>query len=136
MIRRPPVSTRTDTLFPYTTLFRSLASGDGESFCDAVCPQGRLCEDGLAHKTIATPEYEALANYAYHLDAGKFAPFLHRHCCEVLGVRHVLADVRRVAMAETGDIRASVTEPAADIKGHLVVNSTGVSDRQSVVVVK
>src|SRR3546814_1507777 len=28
MIRRPPRSTRTDTLFPYTTLFRS-ARGDG-----------------------------------------------------------------------------------------------------------
>src|SRR3546814_833409 len=27
MIRRPPSSTRTDTLFPYTTLFRSLALG-------------------------------------------------------------------------------------------------------------
>src|SRR3546814_12063566 len=27
MIRRPPVSTRTDTLFPYTTLFRSAAQG-------------------------------------------------------------------------------------------------------------
>src|SRR3546814_2911170 len=26
MIRRPPRSTRTDTLFPYTTLFRSFAS--------------------------------------------------------------------------------------------------------------
>src|SRR3546814_11146952 len=26
MIRRPPRSTRTDTLFPYTTLFRSYAS--------------------------------------------------------------------------------------------------------------
>src|SRR3546814_11150338 len=25
-IRRPPISTRTDTLFPYTTLFRSLVS--------------------------------------------------------------------------------------------------------------
>src|SRR3546814_5834589 len=25
IIRRPPISTRTDTLFPYTTLFRSLA---------------------------------------------------------------------------------------------------------------
>src|SRR3546814_2471787 len=25
MIRRPPISTRTDTLFPYPTLFRSLA---------------------------------------------------------------------------------------------------------------
>src|SRR3546814_5286529 len=32
MIRRPPRSTRTDTLFPYTTLFRSVlgADGDGE----------------------------------------------------------------------------------------------------------
>src|SRR3546814_2328840 len=27
MIRRPPRSTRTDTLFPYTALFRSLAMG-------------------------------------------------------------------------------------------------------------
>src|SRR3546814_18424004 len=27
MIRRPPRSTRTDTLFPYTTLFRSLRGG-------------------------------------------------------------------------------------------------------------
>src|SRR3546814_203446 len=30
MIRRPPRTTRTDTLFPYTTLFRS---GEGKSFC-------------------------------------------------------------------------------------------------------
>src|SRR3546814_16228219 len=30
MIRRPPISTRTDTLFPYTTLFRSCV--DGHSF--------------------------------------------------------------------------------------------------------
>src|SRR3546814_15537194 len=29
MIRRPPRSTRTDTLFPYTTLFRSLAARGG-----------------------------------------------------------------------------------------------------------
>src|SRR3546814_18089193 len=28
MIRRPPRSTRTDTLFPYTTLFRSLREHD------------------------------------------------------------------------------------------------------------
>src|SRR3546814_17778181 len=28
MIRRPPRSTRTDTLFPYTTLFRSQLVGD------------------------------------------------------------------------------------------------------------
>src|SRR3546814_4632849 len=29
MIRRPPRSTRTDTLFPYTTLFRSLLARHG-----------------------------------------------------------------------------------------------------------
>src|SRR3546814_3932216 len=29
MIRRPPRSTRTDTLFPYTTLFRSVAASAG-----------------------------------------------------------------------------------------------------------
>src|SRR3546814_4874030 len=29
MIRRPPRSTRTDTLFPYTTLFRSLVNNLG-----------------------------------------------------------------------------------------------------------
>src|SRR3546814_8613830 len=31
MIRRPPRSTRTDTLFPYTTLFRSPSGIDDES---------------------------------------------------------------------------------------------------------
>src|SRR3546814_1270972 len=30
MLRRPPRSTRTDTLFPYTTLFRSSDMADGE----------------------------------------------------------------------------------------------------------
>src|SRR3546814_8053129 len=31
MLRRPPRSTRTDTLFPYTTLFRSAGKSDSES---------------------------------------------------------------------------------------------------------
>src|SRR3546814_7152899 len=32
MIRRPPRSTRTDTLFPYTTLFRSQAKDEEDLF--------------------------------------------------------------------------------------------------------
>src|SRR3546814_11860220 len=32
MIRRPPRSTRTDTLFPYTTLFRSLEARGDDGF--------------------------------------------------------------------------------------------------------
>src|SRR3546814_3946587 len=39
MIRRPPRSTRTDTLFPYTTLFRS-STIDGESQAQQVVDQG------------------------------------------------------------------------------------------------
>lgn len=102
-----------------------LRDGTSESFCDAVCPQGRLCDDGLAPKAITTPEYEGAANYAYHLDAGKFAPFLQRHCCEQLGVRHVPADVRDVTLAEDGDISSIVTEQAGEIEGDLFVDCTG-----------
>src|SRR3546814_2925007 len=53
MIRRPPRSTRTDTLFPYTTLFRSDAptrsagpSNDPQSAADAR-PTIRPAPDGL-----------------------------------------------------------------------------------------
>ena len=50
-----------------------LGSHSDRTFCETVCPQGQLCDDGLAPKMITTPEYQAVANYAYHLDAGKFA---------------------------------------------------------------
>src|SRR3546814_14419913 len=55
MIRRPPRSTRTDTLFPYTTLFRS-ASVRKPGALDLSRPRGvrfpdlARCEpDGVAH---------------------------------------------------------------------------------------
>src|SRR3546814_8448202 len=35
MIRRPPRSTRTDTLFPYTTLFRSIIGDEAALMFDA-----------------------------------------------------------------------------------------------------
>src|SRR3546814_4775290 len=54
MIRRPPSSTRTDTLFPYTTLFRSAGlveplaiaearSGDAHVAVDAALAHGDGC---------------------------------------------------------------------------------------------
>src|SRR3546814_7388650 len=39
MIRRPPRSTRTDTLFPYTTLFRSRGSSRPVRGCRCRCAQ-------------------------------------------------------------------------------------------------
>jgi tryptophan halogenase len=97
------------------------------SFSAAVCPQEQLCEQGLAPKMITTPEYRAVANYAYHLDAGKFAPFLQQHCVDKLGVRHVQADVERVTQFESGDIKSLITQQAGEIAGDLFVDCSGFS---------
>src|SRR3546814_17070816 len=40
MIRRPPRSTRTDTLFPYTTLFRSFWLGEPARHREPASPPG------------------------------------------------------------------------------------------------
>src|SRR3546814_17418668 len=45
MIRRPPRSTRTDTLFPYTTLFRSPFRTDGVRFGPSS-PRRPACKSG------------------------------------------------------------------------------------------
>lgn len=104
-----------------------LANNTKQSFCDFVSPQGQLCEQGLAPKMITTPEYEGAANYAYHLDAGKFAPFLQKHCVTNLNVRHVLADVSQVNLGENGDIKSISTTQAGEIAGDLFVDCTGFS---------
>ena len=101
------------------------------SFSEYVCPQAQICEAGLAPKMITTPEYRALANYAYHLDASKFAPYLQKHCTEKLGVHHVLADVSSVNRVElgqyAGDIKSVTTKQAGEISGDLFVDCTGFS---------
>src|SRR3546814_14950738 len=55
MIRRPPRSTRTDTLFPYTTLFRSIVQCPGtfsspkcQSSCASLGPRA-LSRSSIAH---------------------------------------------------------------------------------------
>src|SRR3546814_20835414 len=45
MIRRPPRSTRTDTLFPYTTLFRSAGPDRAARACVAVDLSEHVTED-------------------------------------------------------------------------------------------
>src|SRR3546814_11138276 len=61
MRRRPPRSTRTDTLFPYTTLFRSGTTRDvvkpvldksGRNYRLAMCPERTLEGDALRELAV------------------------------------------------------------------------------------
>ena len=96
-----------------------------KSFAHAVSPQAELCDQGYAPKQPGTPEFAAVQNYAYHLDAGTYSGFLMRHCTEKLGVKHVLADVTTIRAAENGDIAAIETAQAGEVVGDLFIDCTG-----------
>src|SRR3546814_9251053 len=55
MIRRPPRSTRTDTLFPYTTLFRSGGMEDGGRDQEDSRPQDQGAGDVRARAGVRRP---------------------------------------------------------------------------------
>ncbi|WP_049720985.1 tryptophan halogenase family protein [Gilvimarinus polysaccharolyticus] len=106
-----------------------LNGNTGTSFADAVCPQDTLCINGLAPKNITTPEYAAVANYAYHLDAGAFANFLRRHCVNTLGVRHISDEVTQVNSHDNGDISSLTTDNHGAISGELFIDCSGFRSR-------
>lgn len=105
------------------SLWRAAAAG--VPFAQAVSAQARLCALGRAPKQVQTPEYAAVANYAYHLDAPAFAALLREHCTSRLGVRHVTADVTGVTRRADGDVAAVQTRQAGEIAGDVFVDCSG-----------
>src|SRR3546814_17952638 len=63
MIRRPPRSTRTDTLFPYTTLFRS--AGRGRNRCCGSVPERRAVAARVAHRRAGSLGRLAVGEFAH-----------------------------------------------------------------------
>src|SRR3546814_11350742 len=64
MIRRPPRSTRTDTLFPYTTLFRSIERRPGveiELLC-LDCPANEMLDQRLRNAGVDAVMAHMVAN--------------------------------------------------------------------------
>ena len=94
-------------------------------FASAVCPQAAICDLGYAPKQIATAEFGAVLNYGYHLDAGKFSPFLQRHCVEKLGVNYISANVTVINSHENGDIKSILTDSKGEVSGDLFIDCTG-----------
>src|SRR3546814_11362149 len=77
MIRRPPRSTRTDTLFPYTTLFRSVQPEPASGHRVA----GRNPPDCRAWKRLKRSQYSVFRGHsrmiltkASHLPIGAASP--------------------------------------------------------------
>ncbi len=94
-------------------------------FADAVCPQMPLINNQLAPKDITTPEYAFNVNYGYHLDAGKFAELLRKHCVTHLGVKHISANMTAINSTEVGDIQSITTDSSGTIEGDLFIDCSG-----------
>jgi tryptophan 7-halogenase len=97
----------------------------GIPFADLMSFQPHLCMQGRAPKQAATPEYAAVANYGYHLDAGKFGLFLRKHCLEKLGVRYVPDHVVGVNSHDNGDIASLQTKEHGALEGDLFIDCSG-----------
>src|SRR3546814_16095470 len=68
MIRRPPRSTRTDTLFPYTTLFRSVRRDGFEGLtASSLLDAGWSLVDLLGHDLLALVVEHRLPQELYDL---------------------------------------------------------------------
>src|SRR3546814_9050564 len=67
MIRRPPRSTRTDTLFPYTTLFRSRCRARADGAASQSCSGNTIVmHDGLRFRSEEhTSELQSLMRISY-----------------------------------------------------------------------
>ena len=96
-------------------------------FAEVVSAQPHVCAAGHAPKQASTPEYAAVANYAYHFDAGKFGVLLREHAVANLHVRHVLDDVDQVLSHDDGDIAALRTRAHGDIAGDLFIDCSGMA---------
>ena len=94
-------------------------------YAEAISPQPEACRHNLAPKTMATPAYEGILNYAYHLDAGKFAEMLKRFAIERLGVQHVEAHIESANLDQDGFIDSIITREAGAIEADFFVDCSG-----------
>ena len=106
-----------------------LANQAHRPFADVVSPSVQVCEAALAPKQVQTPDFAAVANYAYHFDAGLFAQMLREHAVSRLGVRHLVDHVEAVQTTADGDIAALQTRGHGPVAAGLFVDCSGLTAR-------
>src|SRR3546814_5597328 len=86
MIRRPPRSTRTDTLFPYTTLFRSVRRGAGQESGDPV--PARRTGDAGRNAAPADPQ-DGVGHGPYAAQGDRASPRSEEHTSELQSLMRI-----------------------------------------------
>src|SRR3546814_15860157 len=110
MIRRPPRSTRTDTLFPYTTLFRSLdesvgcvvVTGAGRAFC-----AGGDTRSGAARDTGPKSQEQRVDAMVHHAETVRL---LHLMPKPTLAIVNGAAAGAGLALALACDMRIAASD--------------------------
>ena len=88
--------------------------------------KGRSATTGSRPRPSPPPSSRRVANYAYHLDAGKFAPFLQRALLrEARRAPRARRRAARRTSPRTATSAASTREQAGEIEGDLFVDCTG-----------
>jgi tryptophan halogenase len=96
-----------------------------DTFGDAGMALQRLCELNKAPKPLpGTDAPDPGYRYAYHFDAALIAGYL-RDLATGRGVRHVVADVRSVAVDPRGHIEKVVTDTGEELTGDLFLDCSG-----------
>lgn len=96
-------------------------------FADAMTAQAAAVARHLAPRQASMPGYAGALNYAYHLDAGKFAALLMRHATCRLGVAHLTTRITDVVMKPDGNIVSLVAENGSAISGDLFIDCSGLA---------
>src|SRR3546814_6298133 len=95
MVRRPPRSTRTDTLFPYTTLFRSLSDDEKlyrpeeEREKDAAIDPLKTYAEFLMTEKLATSEDLEALRQEVDAEINKAADRSEEHTSELQSLMHI-----------------------------------------------
>ncbi len=114
----------TDTL---VAAWANRNTAGGLPYAAAMTAQAAIVARDLAPRQPAMPGFAGALNYAYHLDAGKFAALLKRHATGRLGVRHVAARVTDVEKNQAGELAALATDSGELIAGDLFIDCSGLA---------
>ncbi|MEL7116597.1 MAG: tryptophan halogenase family protein [Pseudomonadota bacterium] len=98
--------------------------GGAQDFVGTYTATNGLVKALKGPRASGTKDYGQGASFAYHLDAGKFAALLQKHCVQ-RGVVHILENVKGVTQDERGYISGLELEKSGHHPVELVLDCTG-----------